>query len=290
VCFILVFCFALCGCEWMAKPPPAPAPSPEDPSESPSPPEEEPEPHIVKIPEGTTLETRFQPPEGFFRVPTEEGSFGEFLRNLPLKPDGDVIYLFDGTIKPDDQFEAVMKMEVGPRDFMRNTNFLLRLRGEYLYQAGRLEDIEFHFLSGFAFPFVRWAEGERISVSGNKVDWSAPAAAPDDSPEALRGYLNTLFIYTNATSIRQDLLQAVRVEMGYVFINGGGAVVADIAEDESGRTALLLVRGGDPEQEGYVVRNPNDRDISPWFIIPENGILRTPEGELSVGDLFLFRK
>ena len=286
----LALVFMLCGCNWAAQPSPALDPGPETVTEDPSPSEKEPEPYAVKTPEGMAIETRFAPPEGFARVPAEEGSFGEYLRTLPLKPDGDVIYLFDGTIKPDDQFEAVLKLEIGPRDFMRNTNLLIRLRAEYLYQAGLPDDIEFHFLSGFVFPFAKWAGGDRISVSGNKVDWSAPAAAPDDGPDALKNYLNTLFIYTNATSIKQDLLQAVRVEMGHVFVGAGGAVIADMAEDEDGRTAVLLVRGGDPEQEGYVVTNPGDADNSPWFIVPENGILQTPEGELSVGDLFMFRK
>jgi hypothetical protein len=288
-CLVLALLVMLCGCHWVGQPSPSPEPEPAAPEPSPSP-SPEPEPYIIKNPEGMTVETRFAPPEGFSRVPAEEGSFGAYLRALPLKPDGDVIYLYDGTIKPDDRFDAVLKMEVGPRDFMRNTNLLLRLRGEYLYQAGRFEDIEFHFFSGFVFPFAKWAEGSRINVKGNKVDWSAPAAEPDDSPEALRSYLTTLFIYSNATAIRQDLLQAVRVEAGYLFTGAGGAMIADMAADGDGRTAVLLCRGGDPEQEGYVVKNTGDRDASPWFIVPQNGILQTPEGELSVGDLFLFRK
>jgi hypothetical protein len=85
-------------------------------------------------------------------------------------------------------------------------------------------------------------------------------------------------------------MQAARVEPGYVFINHGGAMVADMAVDGEGRSAVILVRGGEPEQEGYVVRNPGDTGNSPWFIVPDNGILRTPEGDLSVGELFLFRR
>jgi hypothetical protein len=173
---------------------------------------------------------------------------------------------------------------------MRNTNFLIRMRGEYLYSQQRFEDIEFHFLSGFAFPFSKWADGGRIAVDGNRVDWSAPAAEPDDSPAALKSYFQTLFIYSNATSVRQDLLQAARIEPGYVFTGHGGAMIADISHCEDGRTAVMLVRGGDPEQEGYIVRNTGDALISPWFIVPANGILHTPEGDYSVGDLFLFRK
>jgi hypothetical protein len=291
LCLTAALFLLVSGCEWIGRLTEAESPSPseEEPSPTPSP-SPSPEPHIIKIPEGTTIEERFNPPGGFARIPLEAGSFGAFLRGYPLKADGDVIYLHDGTIKPDDRFDAVLAMEIGPRNFMRNTNLLLRLRGEYHYEAGRFEDIEFHFLSGFLFPFTRWAAGERIHVDGSRVNWSAPAAQADDSPEALRSYFNTLFIYTNATAIRQDLMQAARVEPGYVFLNHGGAVIADMAADEEGRTAVLLVRGGDPEQEGYVVRNTGDRENTPWFIVPQNGILRTPEGDLSAGDLFFFRK
>ena len=291
LCLALALFLLPCGCDWVTQPSPSQSPEPAPVTEEPPAEEEpEPEPYAVKIPGGMTIETRFAPPEGFTRVAAEEGSFGEYLRVLPLKPDGDVIYLFDGTIKPDDRFDAVLKTELNKRDRMRNVHYLLRWRGEYLYASGRLEDIEFHFLSGFAFPFAKWAEGGRLSVNGNKVDWSAPAAEADDSPESLRNYLNELFLYSNAAAIKQDLLQAVRIEMGYVFPDMGGAAIADMAEDENGRVAILLIRGGDPEQEGYVVRNQHDAASSPWFIVPENGILQTPEGELSVGALFMFRK
>ena len=39
-------------------------------------------------PSGKTIETRFNCPAGFKRVMALKGSFGEYLRQLPLKPDG----------------------------------------------------------------------------------------------------------------------------------------------------------------------------------------------------------
>lgn len=286
--FTAVF-LLLAGCNWVTQP----SPSPEEPSQtieepSPSP---SPEPYVIKDPAGETLETRFKPPEGFTRVQADESSFAEYLRSTPLKPDGDVVYLYDGTIKPDDNFEAVMKMTINNnRNLMRNVHFLMRMRAEYHYQAGRYDDIEFHFLSGFAFDFATWAGGSRLKEANNKVQWQAASAVSDDGPESFKEYLKWVYIYTNTAAIKQDLVQSSGIAIGSVFITSGGAIVADMAEHEDGSIAVLLLRAGDPEQEGYVVKNTGEPDNSPWFIIPPNGILQTPEGELSVGDIYEFKR
>ena len=48
---------------------------------------------------GETLLSRIQPPKGFGRVPAEAGSFGAWLRGLPLKPGRPPVYLYDGLLK-----------------------------------------------------------------------------------------------------------------------------------------------------------------------------------------------
>jgi len=40
--------------------------------------------------------TAFAPPDGFLRPPVEAGSFAEWLRHLPLAPDGTPVRLYDG--------------------------------------------------------------------------------------------------------------------------------------------------------------------------------------------------
>jgi hypothetical protein len=289
----LALLFLLSACGWVNKPSPPVSESP--PEEDPSPsyePEEEVEPHIIKDPEGAVLETRFFPPEGFTRTQGGGGeSFGAYLRALPLKPDGAVIYLHDGTVKPDDKFEAVLDMRINNnRNRMRGIHFPLRLYAEYLFHAGQANDISFHFMSGFTFDFAAWAAGSRLKEEENgRVVWQAASAAADGSYESLWEYLQRLYNYANTASVRRDLLQAVRPEAGFLFVDHGGAVIADMAQDAGGRTAILLLRAGDPEQEGYVVKNIKDADISPWFIIPDNGIISTPEGEYSIGELYMFR-
>ena len=46
------------------------------------------------LPEGSTLESRFAVPDGYVRSDYPEGSFGSFVRNYPMKPDGSPVLLW----------------------------------------------------------------------------------------------------------------------------------------------------------------------------------------------------
>lgn len=70
---------------------------------------------IIK-PEGNTVETRFDVPEGFERMPVADGSFESYLRNLPLKPDGSYVQYYNGKIKYNGVYCGVIDMDIGERD------------------------------------------------------------------------------------------------------------------------------------------------------------------------------
>lgn len=48
---------------------------------------------------GNTVETRIRTPEGYSRVDVVDNSFGDYLRNFPLKEDGSPVLLYDGREK-----------------------------------------------------------------------------------------------------------------------------------------------------------------------------------------------
>src|SRR5262245_61823080 len=48
---------------------------------------------------GDTIEARFPPPVGFRRTAVADGSFGAYLRALPLRPEGTPVRLHDGRPK-----------------------------------------------------------------------------------------------------------------------------------------------------------------------------------------------
>lgn len=57
------------------------------------------------------------PPQGFTR--TEVSGFGAYLRNLPLKPDGSKVKLYDGSVKYWQKGAyAVVDMEIGTSEPM----------------------------------------------------------------------------------------------------------------------------------------------------------------------------
>jgi hypothetical protein len=59
-------------------------------------------------PDGKTILERIIVPEGFERIPLDENSFGFYLRNLPLKPHGTDVYLYNGQIKENKVHVAVI--------------------------------------------------------------------------------------------------------------------------------------------------------------------------------------
>ena len=80
-------------------------------------------------------------PAGYSRVKTEKNSFGEWLRQRPLKTDK-TVYLFDGTEKQNQAAQfAVLDVSVGERDLQQCADAVMRLRAEYLFAQKRYAEI-----------------------------------------------------------------------------------------------------------------------------------------------------
>ncbi len=114
--------------------------------------------------QGTTVKTRIALPAGFTRINVKEGSFEEYLRNLPLRPRGSKVYYYDGREKRDTRvYCAVVDMEIGKRDLQQCADAVIRLRAEYLYKQKAYNKIHFNFTNGFRADYTKWAEGYQIS-------------------------------------------------------------------------------------------------------------------------------
>ncbi|MBY0427558.1 MAG: DUF4846 domain-containing protein, partial [Cytophagales bacterium] len=86
-------------------------------------------------PEGKTIETRFQVPEGFERISLDNNSFGNYLRTLPLKPHGSQVMLYNGVVKPNLKiYEAVVSLKIGDKNLHQCADAIMRLRAEYLWK------------------------------------------------------------------------------------------------------------------------------------------------------------
>lgn len=231
-----------------------------------------------------TLAGSVPAPEGYRRVPLRTGSFGDWLRHLPLQEAGAPVLLHNGQPKArQDVHHAVVDIDVGERDLQQCADAVIRLRAEYLFAAGRAEDIRFHFTSGDEVPFLRWARGERPVVQGRGVTWRGGNRA-DASHDSLRRYLDTVFTYAGTQSLATELVarEPQHLQVGDVFIRGGSpghaVLVVDVAFDPpSGAQVFLLVQSYMPAQEIHLLRNPGDTALSPWYRLPADGVLRTPE-------------
>ena len=244
-------------------------------------------------PGADTIEARFQPPEGYTRVAVEDGSFGAWLRNLPLLPGTPEVLLYDGTPKHNQTAQAaVIDIDVGNRDLQQCADAVIRLRAEYLRSAGRDRDVCFRFTNGEPAAWPRWAEGFRPRIEGRRTSW-AKTARPARGYSAFRGYLTAVFRYAGTASLERELGPVDRVEPGDVFIEGGfpghAVIAVDVAESPAGR-AVLLAQSYMPAQQVHVLVNPAEPAASPWYEYDPSASLETPEWRFDSGRAMRFRE
>jgi hypothetical protein len=210
------------------------------------------------------LVERIDAPDGFRRIAVEPGSFGDWLRHLPLKPAGSKVLLHTGEPKArQDVHVAVFDVDVGRRDRQQCADAVMRLRAEYLWAAGRAREICFK------------------AVSGKKLRWRG------GSSRKFRNYLGGVFAIANSASLLKELETVedrARVEPGDVFIvpaEGGvfghAVTVMDVAVDEAGQRVYLLSQSYMPAQEIHLLKNPRDDGLSPWYLVRPEATLYTPE-------------
>ncbi len=231
----------------------------------------------------STVSTRFPPPPGYTCVDENPGTFGGYLRGLPLKPVGAAVHLFNGELKWNQRAHAaVVDMSVGSRDLQQCADAVMRLRTEHLYSVGRQDDIAFNFTSGFRAEWKRWRKGERIVVSNDRCTW-IPKGRPDSSHSALISYLQQVFSYAGTLSLAAELKAAPTdsVRAGDVYIQGGSpghaVIVVAVARSNSGQYAMLLAQSYMPAQEIHVLRNHRDESLGAWFLLGDHDKLHTPD-------------
>lgn len=247
-------------------------------------------------PEGNLLQDRILPPKGLNRAPLEKGSFGAYLRQLPLKPHGSEVTYFNGATKPNyEVYEAVVDLPIGKRDLHQCADAIMRLRAEHLWHQKHYDQIHFNFTNGFKADYSKWKEGYRIRVNNNDVNW-VKSKAPTNRYQDFWKYLEIVFSYAGTMSLSKELVSTSldELKIGDVFIQGGfpghAVIVADIVTNpETGKKYFLLAQSYMPAQEIQILKNPNDPSISPWYSAEFNQKLDTPEWTFNKSDLKRFR-
>lgn len=215
----------------------------------------------------THLAARFAPPPGCHRVAVAAGSWGEWLRSLPLLPAGSKVHLHDGRLKDNQAVvAAVVNLDVGPRDLQQCADAVMRLRAEYLYTQDP-NRIHFHLASG-------------------PDSWYSDYLADRGADRAtLRTYLAGIFAYAGTTSLGRDLYHVLPSEAqpGDVLLYAGrpghAVLVVDVAEDAQGQRYLLLAQSYMPAQQVHVLRNVGQPQLGAWFEVPPADATEFDAGE-----------
>jgi hypothetical protein len=247
--------------------------------------------------EGNTLEERFMVPEGFERVPVEKGSFQEFLRRIKLKPHGSKVLYFDGKEKNrDGVYEAVIDIPIGNRDLHQCADAVMLLRGQYLYDNKKYEDIHFNFVNGFKAEYSKWIQGYRIGVKSNNTSWIKSNNALNNQQE-FRKFMDVVFTYASTLSLEKELKPVNKSEMrgGDVFIKGGSpghaVIVMDMAENKKTKEKIfMLAQSYMPAQETQILCNSKSKSLSPWYSLDYSGELITPEWTFAENSLKRFQE
>ncbi len=239
-------------------------------------------------------------PPGYERIREPEGSFGDWLRHLPLKPAGTPVRLFDGRLKANQSAQVrVIDMDVGKKDHQQCADAVIRLHAEYLYSQHRYQAICLHATNGAPVPWTDWMAGARPHVHDRKIAWRKDAPT-DTAWPSFRRYLDFLFVYAGTYSLAKDLLPVDAsdpIQPGDVFIAGGfpghAVIVVDVAENKRGQRVFLLAQSYMPAQDMHVLRGlPGQRGSTgsdPWYRFPVGDALETPEWTFAPARRMRFR-
>ncbi|NUO53415.1 MAG: hypothetical protein HOV80_31585 [Polyangiaceae bacterium] len=221
-------------------------------------------------------------PDGYRRVDLEAGTFGAYLRGLPLRPAEAEVRSYTGaTLRgaDDPRVFAVAEIDVSPLDVQQCADSVIRWHAEWLWSRGEKKKIGYHFLSGDFATYGDYASGRRPEVKGNKVSWATSAAASDDR-KTFRRYLDMVFNYASTISlaIRTQKIDRAELEPGdFVVLPGGpghAILILDVATNSEGKRVALLGQGFMPAQDFHVLES-QEKGLSPWFSL-EGEAIDTP--------------
>ncbi|HEX2935026.1 MAG TPA: DUF4846 domain-containing protein [Bacteroidales bacterium] len=246
--------------------------------------------------EAKTISQRFEVPKGYVQLNSDTTSFAYYLQNLPLKPHGTPVRMYDGRTKPNRSvYIGVIDLEIGNANLQQCADAVIRLRAEYLYRQKRYSAVHFNLTNGFNAEYSKWKEGYRIEVTGNKTRW-VKTSKPSNDYKTFRKYLDFVFTYAGTRSLSKELTKVnfSNMQIGDVFIQGGSpghaVIVVNMAENPKTKEKIyLLAQSYMPAQEIQVLQNPSNTNESPWYSLNKNSnAIPTPEWLFYTSDLKSF--
>ncbi|MBR6969061.1 MAG: DUF4846 domain-containing protein [Ruminococcus sp.] len=218
-------------------------------------------------PDGTTLETRIVPPEGYTRVPVENGSFGEYLRKYPLLPDDIKLPVFDGSTINSSDVAAVFDISLGDDGYQQCADSVIRLYSDYFYETGQFDKISFMFSNGDVCDYNRWKKGKRMLAFAD-YSFEIPAAFPDSSEQQYRNYLKEVMRYAGTLSLQKEskVISPDELRTGDIICNDVHVVmIVGEAVNENGEKCYLIGQSFIPAVCFHIITKTEGKEVTPWF-------------------------
>ena len=226
-----------------------------------------------------TIHTRVNLPLGYKRVTYARQSFKTYLRNYTLKPFGSQIINYDNSeYYWQGGHIGVLDIAVPKNGLQQCADALIRIRSEYLWDNNRKDEIGFNFTSGHYCAWLKYAQGYRPKINGNKVTFHKTAVA-DSSKANFYKYLNLIYMYSGTLSLYNELkpVAAKDLQIGDMLIRGGSpghiVMLGDEAINAKGEKLFLLFQGNTPAQSVHLVKNLEDASLSPWYALKDGATI-----------------
>ena len=218
-------------------------------------------------------------PPDFQRIKLESGSFPDYVRHLPLKPDGSPVYSYNGSlIKDSDSVAGVIDWPL-PSEVQQCTDVAIRLYAEFLRNKKQLGKIVFNSVSGVQISYVKWLRGKySLNRSGSAIIHAPSSKTKSDSDVEFEKYLYFVMQYANSTSRARGLpdIDADKILPGDLFIQpdqsgragiGHVSVILDICQDTDGRKLYLFGYGFIPAQDFHLPLPTHSQGVESWFTL-----------------------
>jgi len=221
------------------------------------------------------------PKAGYLRLTANKGTFGEWVQHLPLKAGNPTVRTYDGMEAPNQWKHAqVVDIDAGKDNLQQSSNAILRLRAEYLFAKDRLGQINFPTKGGKRIDFRTWAKEKKLNTDHT----------------ALIAYLNEVFAHADAKTLAAMLKPVADIhdmEPGDVMVKQAepsyALLIMDVVEDPATKKRYFTLGTSHmPAQDFYVIINPSDSALSPWYPQAFGKSIGLPEGVFQADELMRF--